>query len=83
MIPITPTSKPKPTLRNTLIHILTVIVAVLATFSVIAAAVPHTSLPTGWLVFATGIVATGTTIATALLKVLDGTPPAAKVPPPK
>jgi hypothetical protein len=67
-----PTLPVAPTMRNTIIHVLSVVVAVSATFSVIAASVPHTSLPAGWLAAATAAVAVVTTVATAALKVLNG-----------
>jgi hypothetical protein len=62
----------KPTLRNTIIHVLTVVIAVAGTFSTLAATVPRTSLPAGWLAVGAGIVVVVTTAATALLKVLNG-----------
>lgn len=69
---VIPPIKASPTLRNTVIHVLTVVVAVCGTFSVIAASVPKTSIPGQWLAVGAGIVVVVSTAAVGLLKVLNG-----------
>ena len=63
-----PARKARPTLRNTVIHVLTVAGSLGATLLLVA---PHLGLPGGWVAFITAAVTLISALVTALLGVLN------------